>query len=157
MNKKMNKIDANTKVYDWWKTMCSGDKNCYKMSDVKNKTITFGEVLESMKKNESGNEVFYPLVGVDWSEVRGVIFEKMCDIFGLNYTTIYNLWLGGMAGVKEYVEKYSNLAKYRGKDMKRFEDKIMKVYGCKVGGFDSVDDLKQYFAKLVDDYNMLCA
>lgn len=153
-----NKIDANTKVYDWWKTMCSGDKNCYKMSDVKNKTITFGEVLESMKKKDIVNHKdFYTIVGVDWSEVRCEIFDKMCEIFDFNYKTIFGLWIGGMDGIKEDVEKYRKLAKYRGKDMKKFEDKILNVAGFMVDGFEGVESLKQYFAKLVDDYNRLCA
>lgn len=152
----INKIDENTKVYAWWKTVCSDD-NCYKLSDVKNKKITFGEVLEAMKKNDGGDDVFYPLVGIGWSEVRCEIFVKMCDIFGLSYTTIYNLWIGGMSGVKKECEKYMKLAKYRGNDMKRFADKIGKVARISVDESESVDYWKEYFANLVDDYNRLCA
>ena len=81
----------------------------------------------------------------------------MFEIFDFNYKTIFDLWIGGMDGIKEDVEKYRKLAKYRGKDMKKFEDKILKVARIKVCGFDGVEGLKQYFAKLVDDYNRLCA
>lgn len=53
--------------------------------------ITFGDVLEALKKEEN----VYELMGVADSFVREQIFDEMADRLGVRYGDIYSLWLDG--------------------------------------------------------------
>lgn len=55
-----------------------------------NETVTFADVLETLKKHED----VYELLGdeVD-SVIRERVFEELADLMNVKYRVVYDLWL----------------------------------------------------------------
>ena len=161
MKNNQNTIDTmNESVYDWWMRSYKSDEEHkyfyeginYFDHDVRNKTITFKEVLDGMIHEKC----VYDMCDIGDSEVRRAIFRRMCDLFDIDYEVIYNLWLGGIDKVAKKVIYWEKYAKYRGKNLARFYKKISKE--IHLGFMDesiSIDERKKTFAKWVSDYEKL--
>ena len=160
MNTKKNEVkNINESVYGWWmrsyknptETRYFQEGVNYFANDVKNKTVTFKEVLEGMKNEKC----VYKMCGIGDSEVRQAIFRRMCDLFDFDYEVIYNLWLGGFERVCQKSVVWAKLAKYRGKNAARLQDKTRKEAHLAFDDTDTVEYIKGRFAKFVEGYENL--
>lgn len=160
MNTKNNEVkNINESVYNWWMRSYKNPTETryfhkdinYFANDVKNKTVTFKEVLEGMKDEKC----VYEMCGIGDSEVRQTIFRRMCDLFDLDYEVIYNLWLGGFERVRQMSGVWVKLAKYRGKNASRLQDKTRKEAHLAFDDTDTVEYIKGRFAKFVEGYENL--
>ena len=162
MNTKNNEVknaNINESVYHWWmrsyknptETRYFQEGVNYFANDVKNKTVTFKEVLEGMKDEKD----IYDMCGIGDSEVRQTIFRRMGDLFDLDYQVIYNLWLWGFEGVCQKSVVWAKLAKYRGKNAARLQEKTRKEAHLAFDDTDTVEYIKGRFAKFVEGYENL--
>ena len=92
----MKDNNPNETVYGWWmRSYKEADPRyfanyCnYFDNDVGNKEITFAQVLDGMKQKKC----FYKMCDIGDSEVRQVIFRRLCDLYNLEYEEIFELWL----------------------------------------------------------------
>lgn len=158
MNNEMSKM-MNETVKSWWMNSykdkdtnkCFREGVRYFANDVKNTKITFAEVLKGLAKGDD----FYKMCGVGDSEVRGVIFCRLCEIYDLNYDIVFDMWLGGLTGVEERVSTYKKLAKYRGKNDTRFIAKVCKELHCAFELDATADDVKKMLNKYIADYEKI--
>ena len=160
MNTNKNEVNnINESVYHWWMRSYKNPTETryflpgvnYFANDVKNKTVTFKDVLVGMKDNKC----VYEMCGIGDSEVRQTIFRRMCDIFDLDYEVIYRLWLGGFESVCQMSVVWTKLAKYRGKNAARLQDKTRKEAHLAFDDTDNVEYIKGRFAKFVEGYENL--
>lgn len=157
----LNENTKNETIYDWWQRSYNDKSNpCfardsvnYFKEDVKSNTgMTFARLLKAMKSPDAD---VYALCDIGDSEVRIAIFRHLCELYNLEYATIFDLWLGGLPRVKSEVEKITYLMDYKGTDLKTFLKKVERATGTVYSGYDSVEKLKAHFAKLLDDCERL--
>ena len=160
MNTNKNEVkNINESVYNWWissyknptETRYFHEGVNYFANDVKNKTVTFKEVLEGMKDEKC----VYDMCGIGNSEVRQTIFRRMCDLFDLDYEVIYTLWLGGFERVRQMSGVWGKLSEYRGKNASRLQIKTRKEAHLAFDDTDTVEYIKGRFAKFVEGYENL--
>ena len=163
MKKNTNTNTKNETIYDWWQRSYDDESNpcffqeavCYFKNDVKSNTgITFAKLLEAMKSQEAD---VYDLCGIGDSEVRMVIFRRLCELYNLEYETIYHLWLHGIEGLHKNYPIWKRLANYRGKNAKRLLKRTRNEAKLAFDDDATVEYIKSYFAKVVDDCEKLSA
>ena len=153
----MKDNNPNETVYGWWmRSYKKADPRYflkyfkYFDTDVGNKKITFAQVLDGMKQGKC----FYEMCDIEDSEVRKVIFCRLCELYNLKYDAIFELWLGRDC-LETSIPFWRKYANYKGKNINTFIKKIEKECGCACIGWDSVDKLKEYHTNLVKNYEFL--
>ena len=163
MKKNTNKNTTNETIYDWWQRSYNDESNTcfnhrccnYFKNDVKSNTgVTFAKLLEAMKSPDAD---VYALCDIGDSEVRIAIFRRLCELYNLEYATIFDLWLGGLPRAKREAEKTACFIDYTETDLKTFLKKVENASGTVYSGYDSVEKLKAHFAKLLEDCEKLSA
>ena len=163
MTTHLNENTKNETIYDWWQRSYNDKSNpCfardsvnYFKEDVKSNTgVTFAKLLEAMKSPDAD---VYALCDIGDSEVRIVIFRRLCELYNLEYETIYDMWLGGLPRAKREAEKTACFIDYTETDLKTFLKKVENASGTVYSGYDSVEKLKAHFAKLIEDCEKLSA
>ena len=160
MTTHLNENTKNETIYGWWQRSYNDKSNScfawdsfnYFKDDVKNKKTTFARLLEAMKSPDTN---VYDLCGIGDSEVRIAIFRRLCELYNLEYETIYDLWLGGLPRAKREAEKTACFIDYTETNLKTFLKKVENASGTVYSGYDSVEKLKAHFAKLLDDCERL--
>lgn len=163
MTTHLNENTMNETIYDWWQRSYNDESNTcfnhrccnYFKEDVKSNTgVTFAKLLEAMKSPDAD---VYALCDIGDSEVRIVIFRRLCELYNLEYETIYDMWLGGLPRAKREAEKTACFIDYTETDLKTFLKKVENASGTVYSGYDSVEKLKAHFAKLIEDCEKLSA
>lgn len=162
-NTNTNENTMNETIYDWWQRSYNDESNTcfnhrccnYFKNDVKSNTgVTFAKLLEAMKSPDAD---VYALCDIGDSEVRMVIFRRLCELYDLSYETIYRLWLDGIEGLHKYYPIWKRLANYRGKNADRLQKRTRKEAKIAFDDDATVEYIKSYFAKVVDDCEKLSA
>lgn len=111
-----------------------------------NNTITFEDVYNKLKAGE-GEEI-YDLIGVGDSLIRERIFGELSDRLGVDYDTIYDLWLGKKT--ESYKESFEYLSD---EDQKKEAKNILSKYVS----FDEVKNGEEDLSYVKDQLQSLMA
>jgi hypothetical protein len=83
--KKQFKTTTQSEIKTWYLTTYSDDKQGVNIKW----TITFEQAYNCLKSKED----FYEFIGITDSVIRERIFEKIAELYEIDYSVVYNQWL----------------------------------------------------------------